>query len=95
MDAEYANRKIWISFCKRGRKGAWNAFFSTNAQLEFFKAYRIYSMRWAIEVCFSEMKGLLRQYIRKGTSLDDYDECYIKEVQYKINKSPDSACFQY
>lgn len=27
---------------------------------ELFEAYRIYSMRWAIEVCFSEMKGLLK-----------------------------------
>jgi len=26
----------------------------------FFEVYRIYSMRWAIEVCFSEMKGLLK-----------------------------------
>ncbi len=60
MDAEYANRKIRIFFCKRGRKGAWNAFLSTDTRLGFFEAYRIYSMRWAIEVCFSEMKGLLR-----------------------------------
>ena len=60
MDAEYANRKIRIFFCKRGRKGAWNAFLSTHTRLDFFEAYVIYSMRWAIEVCFSEMKGLLR-----------------------------------
>ena len=59
IDAEYSNRRIRIFFCKRGRKGAWNAFLSTNTQLDFFEAYRIYSMRWAIEVCFSEMKGLL------------------------------------
>lgn len=32
--------------------------------------------------------GLIRQYIRKGTSLDEYDECYIKKVQHKINKRP-------
>ena len=60
IDAEYANRKIRIFFCKRGRKGTWNAFLSTNIGLDFFEAYRIYSMRWAIEVCFSEMKGLLK-----------------------------------
>ena len=59
IDAEYSNRKIRIFFCRRGRKGAWNAFLSTNTQLDFFEAYRIYSMRWAIEVCFAEMKGLL------------------------------------
>ena len=60
IEAEYSNRKIRIFFCKRGRKGTWNAFLSTNTGLNFFEAYRIYSMRWAIEVCFSEMKGLLK-----------------------------------
>lgn len=60
IDAEYSNRKIRIFFCKRGRKGTWNAFLSTNTELNFFEAYRIYSMRWAIEVCFSEMKGVLK-----------------------------------
>lgn len=60
IDAKYSNRKIRIFFCRRGRKGTWNAFLSTNTKLNFFEAYRIYSMRWAIEVCFSEMKGLLR-----------------------------------
>ena len=59
VDAEYSNRKIRIFFCRRGRKGIWNAFLSTNTKLDFFEAYRIYSMRWAIEVCFAEMKGLL------------------------------------
>ena len=59
IDAEYSNRKIRIFFCRRGRKGSWNAFLSTNTKLDFFEAYRIYSMRWAIEVCFAEMKGLL------------------------------------
>ncbi|UKI18481.1 MAG: transposase [Bacteroidales bacterium] len=52
--------KSGSSSAKRGRKGAWNAFLSTDTRLDFFEAYRIYSMRWAIEVCFSEMKGLLR-----------------------------------
>ncbi len=60
VDAEYSNRKIRIFFCKRGRKGSWNAFLSTDTKLNFFEAYRIYSMRWAIEVCFAEMKGLLK-----------------------------------
>ena len=44
-DAEYSNRKIRIFFCKRGRKGTWNAFLSTNTGLNFFEAYRIYYMR--------------------------------------------------
>ena len=61
MDAEYANRKIGSSSAKkRQEKGHGTHSFSTDTRLDFFEAYRIYSMRWAIEVCFSEMKGLLR-----------------------------------
>jgi hypothetical protein len=60
IDAQYAGRKIRLFFCRRGRKGTWNALLTTDIKLDFFQAYRIYAMRWAIEVCFAEMKGLLR-----------------------------------
>jgi len=60
IEATYAGRKVKLFFCKRGRKGNWNAFLTTNTKLDFFEAYRIYAMRWAIEVCFAEMKGLLK-----------------------------------
>ena len=32
--------------------------------------------------------GLIRQYIPKGESFDNYDELYIKNVQHKINRRP-------
>lgn len=32
--------------------------------------------------------GLVRQYIPKGKTFDEYDDLYIKEVQHKINKRP-------
>ena len=32
--------------------------------------------------------GLIRQYIPKGESFDDYDELYIRNVQHKINRRP-------
>lgn len=59
-DVIYAGKKVRIFFCKRGRKGTWNALLTTNTTLQFLEAYRIYAMRWAIEVCFAEMKGLLK-----------------------------------
>lgn len=49
IDAEYSNRKIRTFFCKRGRKGTCDAFLSTNTGLNFFEAYHIYSMRWAMK----------------------------------------------
>lgn len=60
IDANYAGKTVKLFFCKRGRKGTWNAILTTNVKLDFFEAYRIYAMRWSIEVCFAEMKGLLK-----------------------------------
>lgn len=32
--------------------------------------------------------GLIRQYIPKGTSIDDYSDRYIKEIQHRLNRRP-------
>ena len=34
------------------------------------------------------MNGLIRQYIRKGTSLEDIDDEYIEMIQEKLNNRP-------
>ena len=44
---------------KIGIEKAENCQFTTDTELDFFKAYEIYAMRWSIEVSFAEMKGLL------------------------------------
>jgi hypothetical protein len=56
---KFAGADVRLFFYRNGRRGAWNALLSTDTSLDAFKAYRIYSMRWAIEVCFKEMKGLV------------------------------------
>lgn len=58
INAEFAGTGVKLFFCKRGKRGSWNCLLCTNRELNFFEAYRIYSMRWAIEVFFSEAKGL-------------------------------------
>lgn len=50
---------VKLFFYRNGRKGDWNALLSTNTVLGAFEAYKIYSMRWSIEVSFSEAKRLL------------------------------------
>ncbi len=60
MEVELGGMPVKLFFCRRGKHGNWNGLLTTNRELDFFEAYRIYSMRWAIEVAFSEMKGLLR-----------------------------------
>ena len=59
MEAMFDGVPVKLFFCRRGKHGNWNGLLTTNTELDFFKAYEIYAMRWSIEVCFSEMKGLL------------------------------------
>lgn len=50
---------VKLFFFRNGRKGAWNALLSTDTALCAIEAYKIYSMRWSIEVSFAEAKRLL------------------------------------
>ncbi len=57
--ATFAGTPVKLFFYRNGRKGEWNALLSTNTALGAYEAYKIYSMRWAIEVSFAEAKRLL------------------------------------
>lgn len=59
VDVEFAGRKVRLFFTKRNKKSEWNALITTNTELEFKEAYRIYSMRWSLEVVFKDSKGNL------------------------------------
>ena len=50
---------VKMFFCKRGKKEAWKVLLTTDTSLNFMCAYEIYSMRWSIEVFFSDSKRLL------------------------------------
>ncbi len=56
VDVEFAGRKVRLFFTKRNKKSEWNALITTNTELEFKEAYRIYSMRWSLEVVFKDSK---------------------------------------
>ena len=55
----FADTKVRLFFVRRSKRGAWNGLMTTDVQLEFLEAYRIYSQRWSLEVVFKEAKGLL------------------------------------
>lgn len=57
-DANYAGVKVRLFFYRKG-KGTWNAILTTDLKLDAQKAFRLYSMRWCIEVAHKEMKQLL------------------------------------
>ncbi len=50
---------VKLLFCKTSRKGKWNVLLTTNKELDFEQAYRIYSIRWSVEVFFKESKHYL------------------------------------
>ena len=58
-DVTFADTKVRLFFVRRSKRGAWNGLMTTDVQLEFLEAYRIYSQRWSLEVVFKEAKGLL------------------------------------
>ena len=60
IDVELEGQKVRLFFCKRGNNGNWKGLLTTNTKLSFMEAYRIYAMRWSIEVFFHEAKGLLK-----------------------------------
>lgn len=56
---------------KRGKNAEWNGLITTNTSLGFLDAYRIYSMRWSLEVVFKDSKsnlGLGKYQMRNFTS---------------------------
>ncbi len=47
---------VKLFFCKTSHKGKWHGMLSTDLELSFEQAYKIYSTRWSIEVFFKESK---------------------------------------
>jgi hypothetical protein len=84
-DVHYKGNFIRLFFCKTTHRGNWNVLLTTNNDLEFEEAYRIYSIRWTIEVFFKEAKN----YLRLGKSQSqDFDaqiaDTTIVMIQYNI-----------
>ncbi len=65
---DFKGIEVKILFCKTSKKGSWNAIMTTNTELTFEQAYKIYSTRWSIEVFFKESKQNLN--LGKCQSLD-------------------------
>ncbi len=67
---DFKGIKVKLLFCKSSKKGNWNGMMTTNTELTFEQAYKIYSTRWTIEVFFKESK----QYLGLGKcQAQDFD----------------------
>ena len=56
FDATFGGVPVSIFLVRRTRHGKWNGLITTDTRLNFFKAWEIYSRRWAIEVVFKDCK---------------------------------------
>lgn len=84
-DADYKGINLRLYFCKTSKRGKWHLLITTNKSLSLAEAYRIYSIRWSIEVFFKESK----QYFKMGKSQShDFDaqiaDITIATMQYNI-----------
>lgn len=53
---DFKGIQVKLYFCKASKKGNWNGMMTTNTELTFEQAYKIYSTRWSVEVFFKECK---------------------------------------
>jgi hypothetical protein len=53
---DFKGIQVKLFFCKSSKKGNWNGMMTTNTELSFEQAYKIYSTRWSVEVFFKESK---------------------------------------
>jgi len=84
-DVCFKGNLVRLFFCKTSHRGNWNVLLTTNKDLEFEEAYRIYTIRWSVEVFYKESKG----YLRLGKSQSqDFDaqiaDTTICMTQYNI-----------
>ncbi len=56
---EYNGVPIRMFFSRKGSKGKWRVFITTDTSLTFIKMIEIYQTRWTVEVFFKEAKQLL------------------------------------
>ena len=59
VDTRMDGHPVRLFLCRRSKHDGWKALLSTDISLSFIKAYELYAVRWAIEVCFKECKQYL------------------------------------
>jgi hypothetical protein len=58
-DVSYGDMRLTLFFSRRGKRGDWKVFLTTDTDLTFIKLIEHYQVRWTIEVFNKEAKGLL------------------------------------
>ncbi|MDE6669558.1 MAG: transposase [Muribaculaceae bacterium] len=56
FDATFGGVPVRIFLVRRTQHGRWNGLLTTDTELDFLKAWEIYSRRWSLEVVFKDCK---------------------------------------
>ena len=68
--AEYKGNKVSLYFYNTSKRAKWHLLISSDTKLSVIEVYKIYSIRWSIEVFFKESKN----YFSMGKSqFQDFD----------------------
>ena len=59
IEVDFNGIPVMLHFSKASKKGSWNGLMTTHTALTFEQAYKIYAVRWSIEVFFKESKQQL------------------------------------
>ena len=78
--AEYKGNKLSLYFYKTSKRAKWHLLISTDTKLSVIEAYKIYSIRWSIEVCFKESKN----YFSLGKSQSQDFDAQIADISVSI-----------
>ena len=82
---DFKGIQVKLFFFKTSKRGKWHGLLSTDLELTYEKAYKIYATRWTIEVFFKESKQHL--YL-EGGQFRDFDSqianISIRMTQYNI-----------
>ena len=76
IEVMLGKRAVKLFFCKTGKKEAWKVLLTTDLSLRFMRAYEIYTMRWSIEVFFSDSKRLLGLADCSSRDFSPYSTCF-------------------
>ena len=60
ISAKLSGIKINLFFYRKGKNGNWNALLTSDLKLDAKEAFKLYSIRWVIEVAHKEMKQNLK-----------------------------------
>ena len=70
LKVSYKGHRIQLFFCKNGQNAKWRLLLSSDETLKFEEVFRVYAIRWLIEVFFKDAKQELYLNCCQSTDFD-------------------------